>query len=250
MAILASEALTWIETSIGGSTQDPGVQILNAAGEMLTQMHEWRWLEREDQIGVVSGTDYALLPSDFRALVSVHESASYSGVSITTLSHLNALKAAGYSGQTFFTCAVTYNTTISASIPTPVLRLDPTPSANDATLFNIAYLAGWTELASDDSAVVIPAWIKPLYRQLVIAYARGYDEDDETRAAPAGQLIEEHLAVIRRGETFSNAVRRDAQINPSDGRIRKGWLQTGNQQYGGHGGAGYLRTVPAGPSSL
>lgn len=248
MAILASECLQWIPTSLGEEAQDPGIHILNAAGEQLVMMHEWRWLERESTVSFVASQNYASLPSDFRALLAVEGANSFDQTGQGTLEFMVLLKSSNYQSGRFYTVTVTYR--VASNIPTPVLRIDPTPTANETDVFNIAYLAGWTELSSDNSAVVIPEWIKPLYRQLVIAYARGYDEDDEARAFPAGQLIEEHLAVIKRGVTFMNAVDRDALINPSQGRVRYGWIQTGNRVYGAGSGYGYLRNQVGAPGGL
>jgi len=246
MAILAQECIGWIDSTIGAPTGDAAKQVLNAAGEMLVQLHEWRWLERESTMDVVADQDYASLPSDFRASLRIDQSSSFSGLRQGTPELLNALKSYGFDGDFYYTGAITYK--VISSVVTPVLRLDPTPGASISGEFNILYRAGWTEVADDRDTILIVPWVKNLYRELVVAYARGYDEDDAVRAAPAGQLIEEHLAVIKRGITLRMAINRDALVNPSMGRPRRGWIKTGNGIYGGSFNHSYITSVPGTPT--
>lgn len=103
----------------------------------------------------------------------------------------------------------------SGGAQTPRLEVYPTPTAALSGALTLFYRAGWTDLSDDVDAVSVPPWIEALYLQVLAAFARGLEEEDE---AP----LSTRLLEVRAGALFEAAVRDDADLEPSLGSILGG----------------------------
>lgn len=178
----AHNALGWIETRLGYLPEDAqaAMGVLNAAGEALVSPpggHTWRWLNREALLDLTIAQNYIDLPSDFQSMLDLGFAEDFvSCIHTTTMPQLIELERLPQSGLSYHV-ALVYE--VVGAEPVPRLRVTPEPTATEADVLKLYYRAGWTELAEPSDDIVIPHWIVDLYRELVVAYALGWQEADE-----------------------------------------------------------------------
>ena len=95
------------------------------------------------------------------------------------------------------------------------LELYPTPSTTTTEALTLYYRAGWSRVYDDRKPLQMPAYIEPLYIELLRAFARGYEEEDQ------GSLST-RLNEIMKGAIFAISVDRDSSVQPDYGPIRNG----------------------------
>lgn len=213
MTLLAQTATGWIENRLGYTPEDPAgvLGILNAAGESLVAPplgHAWTWLTRETLATLTSGQNWIALEDDFQALLDVRFAEDFvASIKLTTVAHLVDLERMPQVGLCY-AAALLYTVPSGGSEPVPRLRITPTPDATEVDALKIVYRAGWSELAHAASPVLIPHWVVPLYRELVIAYAMGWSEPDESPVASAST----HIAAAWTGAIAMAALERDGGV--------------------------------------
>ena len=77
------------------------------------------------------------------------------------------------------------------------------------------HTSGWTDLTSDSELLRVPAYVETLFLQVLRAFARGYEEEDQ--GSLTARLLE-----IGSGPLFSTAVVRDGEIQPDYGPLKGG----------------------------
>ena len=99
----------------------------------------------------------------------------------------------------------------------PQIRLEiyPTPSSTTTEALTLYYRAGWARVYDDRKAIQIPAYVEPLYIELLRAFARGYEEEDQAS-------LSERISEVWRGPLFAVSVDRDASVQPDYGPLRNG----------------------------
>jgi len=99
--------------------------------------------------------------------------------------------------------------------PRPRLDLWPTPGADKIDGLTAYFRAGWRFIRGDKDAISVPAFMEPLYLQMVRTFALGYERDSEADIA-------RRLGAIRGSSMFKDARTRDAQLHPTYGPILHG----------------------------
>lgn len=234
MALTGTQVLQHIEHTLGGTPGGlvGGLEIINDAGQILTNMRPWKYLEgARASLDFTASQSYVALPSDFRDLIAVERQGGFTG-SFDLVSHQELLDLVANSSDaaTFrFWGAVTFTQSASGAAPVPRIDLFPTPDASVSDGILIYYRSSWLRIETDTQLLNIPEWVEPLYKQVVRAVARGYVEED---VAP----LDARLGVIRAGPVFADAVGRDVEIQPSYGQLKNG-MARGNLWYRNFEGA-------------
>ena len=226
MALSVRMALEHIRHTLDGKLRAPldGLSVLNEAGEFLTSMQPWKWLERQPvTLSLVGGQDYVDLPADFRELIAYNATESLvNSFHLTSHAELLNLRTNEITVTSWnFWGAINYyaDASVDRNIPTPRIEFWPTPLANDSTGLTIIYRAGWVTLENDEDVIGIPSWMHTIFIQLLRAFARGYEEED------TGSLSL-RIAEIQAGPLFSVAVDRDGAVQPDLGPLEGGAAQT------------------------
>ena len=95
------------------------------------------------------------------------------------------------------------------------MEIYPSPSSNEVNALTMFYRAGWIDIEDDTVVIPIPEFCNTLYRSLVRAFARGYEEDDI-------QSIHQRLLEIQQSPIFIHAKRRDGDMQPTLGQMQGG----------------------------
>lgn len=102
--------------------------------------------------------------------------------------------------------------------PVATLKVWPEPSQATWDELSLIYRRGWLELTSDDDIVPIPEWLENLYIQYVRAFAAGYEDGKSPLERLAA--LETALKLVRTGEVYADAKRRDVSMQPNYGPAR------------------------------
>lgn len=143
------------------------------------------------------------LPDDFAEVIALTgKDAVNILVQMTGLQELLFLKTNRTEESGYFYGAIVYghNDTTMGGPPIPLLDLWPDPSASDADQFVMYYRASWKDVDDDTQLISIPPYMHTCYRQLVRAFARGYEDDIETTLAQELALWEASPFTMRAKE--------------------------------------------------
>jgi hypothetical protein len=94
--------------------------------------------------------------------------------------------------------------------PRPRLDLWPTPGADKVDGLTAYFRAGWRSIRGDRDTISVPAFMEPLYIQMVRTFALGYERDSEADIA-------RRLGGIRGSTMFKDCRTRDSLLHPSYG---------------------------------
>lgn len=215
MVLTAAQCLGHIKHTLGtgpeGTAMSPGMDgysIINQAGEHLVNAREWRYLQgASTTMSLTDAQAYLTLPSDFRAPIGVESTNGYTAnFEFTTLKDFLEFKSRPVQDTGSWYKGVIVSVQ-SATTGAPALRIDiyPVPSGGEVGTgeeFTLYYVSTWKRVDDDDDFLNIPTWMEGLYIQLLRAFARGYEEEDD---ATLSMRIDE----IQRGPLWTAAVDRD-----------------------------------------
>jgi hypothetical protein len=224
MSLTIERATRHINHALNGPASDPesALSILNQAGEFLTTMHTWKWLERgPTTVGLVADQSYIILPTDLRDIIAMEPTSSLS-IDMERSTHGEVLwRSTDVNGGDSWPYwgAISYHTNASGAL-VPRLDLSDTPSTSDADAFTIVYRAGWTELDSSDETIPLPSWMEPLYIEVVRAYAMGWEEEEGVGVLP-------RLDAIMASGACRMVKQRDGMIQGSIGPLKNGAASRG-----------------------
>ena len=211
-----------LQHSLGGGTPSSLLDqtaIINEAGNHLVAMRPWKWLERPPTtLNFTASQAYVVLPTDFRSAGSiVPDDGLDKQFRWVTFHELNTLRQLNTEPEFVYHAAIVQpgQTGVTADLGAPRLELWPTPAANQTPALHLWYTAGWTKLSSDTDKPNMPEWMESLLIALTRAFAQGYDEQDTGS-------VSARLSEIETGALFLHAVERDADQQPSYGRLRGG----------------------------
>ena len=94
--------------------------------------------------------------------------------------------------------------------PRPRLDLWPTPGADSINGLTAYFRAGWRSIRGDRDTISVPAFMEPLYIQMVRTFALGYERDSEAD-------ISRRLGGIRGSTMFKDCRTRDSLLHPTYG---------------------------------
>lgn len=192
------------------------MEIANLAGRHLTTMRRWAFMEKRAAFGLVSGQDYAALPTDCEQVFEVDGDDSGSCIELTTPDVLLRLRrednATVLTDQYY---SVAGYRDLGTDQPSPVLELDHAPGATNASWGQVWYLASWQEITSEEDLIEMPRWIEPLYYALYDQWLFGSEEHD---VAPLLNRLED----VRRSSLYTDAMTRDEDLQTDHGVIEGG----------------------------
>lgn len=184
------------------------------------------------------------LPEDFGAIMALDATDSLTlDVHQTTLEELLALKTNEVQvTSSFYYAAIVYANSSQAAGETglvPLLEIWPAPPDNDPDAFSMFYRAGWVDLTDDNVWVPLPAqgWMDTCFRQLVRAFARGFEHEQ------SGPGLAAELAEWEQARYTQMAMERDGSQQQRYGPLAGGAVGTRT-----HGAAFTITTPIAGPS--
>lgn len=115
------------------------------------------------------------------------------------------------------------------------IEIYPSPASNQANALTMFYRAGWIDIEDDTVVIPIPDFCNTLYRSIIRAFARGYEEDDVAS-------IHQRLMEIEQSPVFIHAKRRDGDIQPTLGQMQGGAFMQQRKNIDE-----YLKTTVIGP---
>lgn len=164
-------------------------------------------------------TSAIALPSDFREIIAINTTSGLlKGVQLTTFEDLLSKRAANFTSAGFHYGAISQPTDTDLTVDgAPVARLElwPQPSANETASLTIMYRATWKRITKDTHRLRLPVYCESLYLQVLRAFARGYEEEDEG-------TMSQRLMEVMTGPLFGSAVDRDASIQSDYGPLMYG----------------------------
>lgn len=179
------------------------LDVMNDALQLLGNMSKWRWLERPAiGLNLVADQPYVTLPADCYTLLGppIPTDTTINGVEIVSMEELETLRRVGYSGAPY-KVALVYNGTP----PRARYEVVPAPTTSLLEAWLQPYRSGMGELTSEDDQLPIPAWMRPLFRQVCLAVKQGYEEHD------LGS-VDRRISALRAGAVYIDAVNRDAAL--------------------------------------
>ena len=194
------------------------LSLVNLAGESLANAHPWRWLVgASTTLDFVGGQSYVELPSDFRAVVSVDNTAGLtSSMTETSITDILAQRTNSIiEGNWNYSYAVVQHRATGGGAPLPRLELYPTPTSDLAGALTLFYRAGWQTVDEDSDSLTLPFYCELLVLEVLAAVAHGVENREG--GTPTLRLEE-----IWRGTTFLHAQQVDVQQQPTQGRVRSG----------------------------
>jgi hypothetical protein len=241
MVLTAAQCLTHVKHTLGtgpdGSALSPeldGMMVVNQAGEHLVNARPWKYLEGAvANLSLLASQAYIStaegFPTDFRSPVAMEATDGYSrGFRFTTHEHMLALRSlANKDTQSYYWGVVVNAQSATGGAPEQRIDIYPTPEgAEDGTgnEFRLYYNSTWRHLNTDGDILNIPVWIEALYIQMLRAFARGYEEEDDAS-------LSVRLSEIQRGPIWQAAVDRDLDSQWDMGVLANGGLQTANHDY-------------------
>lgn len=219
MALSVQTCFAHIEDTLGDgelSTEISEIALINAAGQHMTSMHEWRYLKsNQATLSFVANQDFLDLPSDIKAIRAIESTNSLTnGIRLTSLQEVLERRTQSFPGSNYYDAAVIF-VNDSTGVPQPKLALWPTPSADASSAVSLFYDKTWTQVETDSGLIPIPQHLELLYAQVLRAVCRGWIEEDEGALDP-------RLALIEGGPVFKAAKRADGQIQTGHGFPRGG----------------------------
>ena len=194
-------------------------EIVNEAGRMLYDMHQWNWAIRAPTtLSFTADTNYISLPSDFGQVISLR-GAEDEGIwlSATTIDDLAAHRSQSGTATGVYLYAIAWPTqaAVTSAPAAPRIELWPTPSATDADCLSLLYRSAWVELAAENSVANIPVRWEMLMHHLLRALVADYMESSGTSDRP-------HLAAVYESPVFTSLQAADGMVLPTAGPIRGG----------------------------
>ncbi len=244
MVLSVAQGVSHIRHALGGDLDEElggSLMVLNHAGYHLVNMCTWKWLERAPvTLGTVGSQSYVDLPSDFGEAIAIDATEGLvSTIRFTTFQHLLEMRTNQVNITNFeYYGAIVWNADTSAAGGSPTARIEiwPTPVTTDSDEFTFFYRAGWVYLTEDTQYIAIPAFMEPLYIQLVRAYALGYEEEDQAS-------MMKRVDAIYASSVYRIAMEQDARIQSNYGQLMGG--AASNTVYGVNK---FARSVVSGPS--
>ncbi|MDE0913885.1 MAG: hypothetical protein OSB57_01755 [Planctomycetota bacterium] len=229
MALTAATCIEHARFTLGGANAEtpthlPALMIVNLAGEELCSSRTWRWLEGASAaLDFTAGQNYAELPPDFRDVVSLNPTQGrISGFEWTSSKGMVELRTAEFvNGAFYYWGYVTHRRLATGGgAPTPVLEVYPTPTTSTAgaNILTLNYRAGWAKVSADETLLTLPSWVEALFLDYVVAFARGYMEEDTAS-------LSQRVQAVQQGQLYANAVRRDGEFQPEMGVLNNGAAQ-------------------------
>ena len=213
--------------AVGNPQREKSV-IVNDAGRHLYSMHQWRFAIRTiNTIATVASQQYVELPSDFGSFIGEPQMSSYSStINLVTLDEINALRVTTSTSVKPIAGAVAWVPGGNQRGLIPRLELYPTPSA--ASTISMSYRRRWKELAGANDIAEVPEYAETLLKELIRAFAKGYDEDDV-------MSLSERLSVLSASVLLYDVKCADGLAGGSFGEMEGGAIQGSFASYRGSG---------------
>jgi hypothetical protein len=151
--------------------------------------------------------NYATLPDDFGAMISVQATDSLTRqLNSTSLGHLLQLRANPIEVTSWYWWAAISHTRTPGAV-TPLFELWPAPGSDENDIITMFYQAYWADLPFSDPSnelLTLPKFAEGYFLQILRAFARGFEEEDEVS-------LEQRLRELHRGAIHRSTVAQDAR---------------------------------------
>lgn len=219
MTLTVLDVAGYVRRRLDGEPSVPMVTLCNQAGDYLANMHGWGWLVRKPaSLNLSAGRTNISLPDDFGRALGRPRSQGTGSFQWGTIDEVVSMRAGNTGSASAFVGAIVWVPDINTDSIKPQIELSAEVSTSQTAAFLLPYVARWAEIASDDDVLQMPSFMEPLFLEIVFAFAQGYDEHDLS-------MRDERLALIRAGDTFMAARRRDGGAQPSLGQMTGGAVQ-------------------------
>lgn len=188
--------------------------------------------------------DSIALPVDFANAIDIQPTQGLVNTfNFTDLSFINRLRTNEVAvGNYRYWGAITrghnYDHQGAAAAGTGAWRIEiyPTPITASVNALTMFYRAGWRTVSADSDFIPIPDYCETLFRSILRAFARGYEEDDIAS-------VHQRMAEIQQSPIFIHAKRRDGDMQPTIGQMAGGAVMQQELQV-----EQYLKSSVMGPS--
>jgi len=187
--------------------------IMNDAGNFMTAVYPWKWLEATSSaITLADGalTDLDSSAPNFVELIGYSPRGTDSRITSGAVAFLVSPQELQDLRQSTHTIpattnyfAVVYDSAGGSGLIRP--QLDAEVGATAISDLRLRYRKGWAAVSDDTSTFTMPNWMEPVYMQCLRAFARGYEEEDVAS-------LSQRLQDIRNGPLVAAAVERDPRM--------------------------------------
>lgn len=196
------------------SSELQAIRVIDQAGQHLLNMHQWRFTNPPPvSLSLVANQSYVALPADFgeAGMVASSNTTDTYGFEWVTLDQIAQMRSSAFgSAYGAYYGAIAFP--IVNNIPSPRIEIYPTPQSNQADAFRMTYRRRWVTPSGDRGVMPIPGHLEALFIQIIRAFARGYEEEDQA-------TLDERLALIQSGPIYKNALASDGTVQPSLGTL-------------------------------
>lgn len=209
MSITKTQAESFVTENLGGDPESLTVaQIINTAGVSMVNMRAWKYLqETEVDLDLTADQAYVNLPANLISINSIVSATRGEFISWVSRSQMLGYRKGDMGSPVGY--AVSFVAAAVSGVPQHRLDLYPTPSETVADAITVSYKAGWTAIDAlgDSSPIPIPQFLEPLFLEVLLAVAKGFEKNDMGNLSP-------RIHEVRAGTVFADAVRTDAALQP------------------------------------
>jgi len=253
MTLLTGTAVEIAQHRLGGeiSPTVSALRVVNETGNLLCGLRNWNWLQGMlEAVELVPGQPYVDLPPGITSVRAADRGdgyrSSFEWVTPEALLEIRSntphLATPAYFGAIVWDHADLTGQTTSPSYevtptteaeaearrePTPRIALYPVPSDGGNLDLLLYYTRGWRTVAEDTEPIFIPAFVEPLFLEMLRLRALYYENQDSFNYDDAMRSLIGVPADIRYpgGVAYEAAVRQDHQLQPDLGRLEGGAAQ-------------------------
>ncbi len=237
MTVTLEQCLGIIRHTLGGapSPDIDQIALCNEAGDYLVSMHPWGWLQKVTQIVLVDDAETISMPSDFRSIEGIESPINLggTGVEMETMQIVLDYRRGALAPpiRHHVGALVSVHPATGGDV---TWRLEVWPKVDFASggssghpdrLLDVIYLRSWKTLDDDNNVALLDKDCVALYKEILRAFARGAEEEDE---AP----LDARLALISNGTLFANAKKIDGERMGMGGKIQNSAIDMAHRRAG------------------
>jgi hypothetical protein len=192
------------------------VTLINLAGRQMMNMAQWKWADvLSEVLDLVEDQEWVELPSNTLRVISIQRMAIEYPVRLVAYRTLDELRKNGLMQTPVPSvfAAVEYVTPSGGGQDRiPRLAIYPAPADDVTGAIRATIQPGWTPVVDDNDVIDMPAFMEPLFLEVLKATGQGWYESD---AKP----VDVRIAELMRGPIFLGACMTDGMVQPDAGPI-------------------------------
>lgn len=218
MVLIVSDVARITEHALRGKpTFFEMMTLVNAAGQDMTNGHEWCWLDDQTlDLDLTQDQDFVLIPSNVRRVIALQVRDSRTHYRVwASPEQILALRQSQTGIPNGFHIGMTHRQVVAGGAPQRVLTMWPTPSADETGFFVLWYQAQWADVDGLNDEISIPKWMEPLFLEYCREWALGWQYPESGNPS-------ERITKLKQLSVYNDARSTDGALLGQLGRIENG----------------------------